>query len=98
MNFFHDGCLGQFGVAHSRKEVAEFSNRQIDNLLARLVNQRLRRANDQFEITAGIAQLAPRIQDFRFLKHPLDRSLQQDGMFERCDLAVEPQMDACNWR
>ena len=97
MHFFNDGRFDQRCFADAREELRQFPHRKLDDVVARLVEQRLRRADHQFEIAACFARLAPRAQDLRLLEHPLNRPLQQHSMFQMSDFTVEPQVNARDW-
>ena len=55
VDFFHDGCLGELGVAHRRKEFGELAHSEVDDFLARLIDDGLRSADDQLKVATSFA-------------------------------------------
>jgi hypothetical protein len=88
-------------AARGREEFADFGERQVDDFGARFVDQGFRGADDEFDVAAGgfairssfVRAHGLQLQS-RFVEHPLDGAVEQDGVVEVGDLAVEPQVDA----
>ena len=91
-------ALVSFASRTMGKNSASSLHRQLDDLSARLVHQRLRRADDQLHIAAVLRRILARGENLRLVEHPLDGPLQQHSVFQRRDLAVEPQMNAGDGR
>jgi len=86
---------------HREKTLPLLSHRHLDNLRLRLFNQTPRAAYNQLDIAAlavpAIFVMNVVVTSFnepRFVKHPLDGPVEQDGVIELADLAIEPEMDA----
>src|SRR5450755_2552403 len=81
-----------------------FSDRHIDNLCLRLFHQAPGTTYDQLDVAAATAlpsvfaanwaaNWAASLNETRFVKHPLNSPVEQDGMIEFGDLAIEPEMN-----
>ena len=96
MNFLDDRGLHQIGVSCSGQKFTQLADGQINDLGLRFLHQRLGRTHYHFDITASgsITALQRCLQQLRFVEHPLDGAIQQNGMVQIRNLAVEPEMDS----
>ena len=92
-HFFHHGGFDQLRLRDQGKELRQFPQRQIDDLLALHLDHGLGRAHHQLDIAARLATALLRLQA-RFVKHPLNGCVQQDRMLQIGDLPIEPKVNA----
>src|SRR5208282_2838681 len=98
-------------IARSGKKLLRFLHRHVDDLCFRLFNQAPGAAYDQLNVAAvaviprfvlassNVARFfAATFNEPRFMKHPLDGAVEQNGVIEFADLTIKPDLYASDRR
>src|SRR5579883_2193525 len=98
MHLFDHRGLQQPGVTHLGKKLCKLANCQVYDLLPLFFHKRGRSTYHQLEVTAlnDFSLLQPRFMQLRFLKHPLDGTVEEYSVLKIGDLTVKPEMDSSN--
>jgi hypothetical protein len=83
--------------ACSGEKFAHLLEREVDDLGAGFVDEALRGADHEFDIAAAAFRLARCVasgEQARFVEHPLRGAVEQDGVVQFGDLAIEPEVNA----
>ena len=102
--FLDDGGFEKIRFAGGGKSVADFGEAEIDNFLARLLEQIVRGADDQLQILAFAARIPVRACavraciESRLVEDPLSGGIEQAEERLGHHLAVEPEMHAGDGR
>ena len=92
--FFEDSGLEEFGFADGWKEAREFDESEGEDLFGGLAEFAERGADDELEVLAvGGWLIGLEAADEGLVEHPLDAGVEQGGVFEVGDGAIEPEVD-----
>src|SRR5262249_4803731 len=81
------------------EELPHFRQRKIDDFGAGFLDQCFRRADDQFNVAASsVLALCAHWLQTGLVEHPLNGSVEQNGVVEIRYLPVEPEVNAGNRR